>query len=712
MEIVESSKWFESFLIGKMMNKFLWFVGLLVAGISGQVSGQSAIIRGELAPGVYRNIPVDTNNYLYVNCPGCTGASAPTGANNADNVVPVATGLTAAATYLFGFDGTNWDRLRLDASTGNLNVNCVVGCAGGTASNASSGVATSSTNGTSNAWNYGFNGTTWDQLQVDGSKYLKVTNLTAIPTGSNVIGAITQSGTWNLNNISGTISLPTGASTAAKQPALGTAGVPSADVISIQGVSGMSPVQVSGTVTATGTIAATQSGTWTVQPGNTANTTAWKVDGSAVTQPISAVSLPLPTLASTSTKQSDGSQKTQIVDGSGNVIASTSNNLNVQCANCSGSGVSTADQATFTAGTSLFAGSGGFFQTTATSNALTNGQQGMLQLTAQRAAFTNLRNASGTEIGTSTTPVQVSLANTAANATAVKVDGSAVTQPVSLTSTTITGTVAATQSGTWTNTVTQATASNLNAAVVGTGTAGSAAGGILTVQGVASMTKLLVTPDSVALPANQSVNVAQINGVTTLMGNGTTGTGSQRVTIASDNTAFSVNAAATLGAETTKVIGTVRTLGNAGAILDAATGAAPPANAILHAGLGSGATGGLMVGIAVADGFFNVNISTATTTLLITGVSGRHVRISSIDLVTAAANNVALISGTGATCGTGTAAIVGTTAATGWNFAANGGLTKGTGLGTILRTVATGDSICAITSAATQLSGSIAYSIW
>lgn len=54
--------------------------------------------------------------------------------------------------------------------------------------------------------------------------------------------------------------------------------------------------------------------------------------------------------------------------------------------------------------------------------------------------------------------------------------------------------------------------------------------------------KLLVTPDSVALPANQSVNVSQINGVTALMGNGVTGTGSQRVTIASDNTAFSVNA--------------------------------------------------------------------------------------------------------------------------------------------------------------------------
>lgn len=103
--------------------------------------------------------------------------------------------------------------------------------------------------------------------------------------------------------------------------------------------------------------------------------------------------------------------------------------------------------------------------------------------------------------------------------------------------------------------VTQGTAANLNATVVGAGSAGTANAGVVTVQGIASMTKLLVTPDSVALPANQSVNVAQINGVTPLMGNGATGTGSQRVTIASDNTAFAVNA--TLSAETTKVIGTV-----------------------------------------------------------------------------------------------------------------------------------------------------------
>jgi hypothetical protein len=37
----------------------------------------------------------------------------------------------------------------------------------------------------------------------------------------------------------------------------------------------------------TNTPPVSQSGTWTVQPGNTPNTTAWKVDGSAVTQPVS-----------------------------------------------------------------------------------------------------------------------------------------------------------------------------------------------------------------------------------------------------------------------------------------------------------------------------------------------------------------------------------------------------------------------------------------
>jgi collagen type VII alpha len=120
----------------------------------------------------------------------------------------------------------------------------------------------------------------------------------------------------------------------------------------------------------------------------------------------------------------------------------------------------------------------------------------------------------------------------------------------------------------------------------------------------ANTNKFLVTPDSVALPANQSVNVSQINGVTPLMGNGVTGTGSPRVTIASDNTAFAVNA--TLSAETTKVIGTVRNVGNIGGVYDGATGAAVPANVIY---LGANNGGNLIGLVTDASGFLKVNVA-------------------------------------------------------------------------------------------------------
>lgn len=59
-----------------------------------------------------------------------------------------------------------------------------------------------------------------------------------------------------------------------------------------------SPFQAGGSIGNT-TFASTQSGTWTVQPGNTPNTTAWKVDGSAVTQPVSGTITANPTSPAT-----------------------------------------------------------------------------------------------------------------------------------------------------------------------------------------------------------------------------------------------------------------------------------------------------------------------------------------------------------------------------------------------------------------------------
>lgn len=160
--------------------------------------------------------------------------------------------------------------------------------------------------------------------------------------------------------------------------------------------------------TQSGTWAVQESGIWTVQPGNTANTTAWLVTGTGGTFPATQSgawnitnitgTVSLPTGAATAANQTNAGQKTQIVDGSGNVIASTSNNLNVQCANCSGSGVSTADAASFTAGASLFAGSGGEY-TSGGATACVTGHQCMVAMTASRAMFTDTTTWAGTTLG-------------------------------------------------------------------------------------------------------------------------------------------------------------------------------------------------------------------------------------------------------------------------------------------------------------------------
>jgi hypothetical protein len=182
----------------------------------------------------------------------------------------------------------------------------------------------------------------------------------------------------------------------------------------------------------------------------------------------------------------------------------------------------------------------------------------------------------------SAAPLNVTLANTGANATAVKVDNSAVTQPISAISLPL------------------PTGAATSAKQPALGSAGSAATDVITVQGIASMTalkvdgsavtqpvsdggstisvddggssvtvdgsvaasnfpstvdtnsgsksastirvviatdqpqltnKLLVTPD-----ANSSVNLSQVGGNSVSTGNGTSGTGVQRVTIASDST--------------------------------------------------------------------------------------------------------------------------------------------------------------------------------
>ena len=100
------------------------------------------------------------------------------------------------------------------------------------------------------------------------------------------------------------------------------------------------------------------------------------------------------------------------------------------------------------------------------------------------------------------------------------------------------------------------------------------------------------------------------------------------------------------------------------------------------------------------------NINLTASGQLITGVAGKQTYICSLDLISATAQNIALVEGTGTTCATGIAGMAGgTTAATGWNLAANGGLVKGSGGSWVYKTATTGDNVCLLLSSTGQTSG-------
>jgi hypothetical protein len=88
-------------------------------------------------------------------------------------------------------------------------------------------------------------------LLVDGSSVTQpVSGTVALGAGSAAIGSVTVTSAPTTAITAASLPLPSGAATSAKQPALGTAGTPSADVITVQGASTGTALPVSGTVTA------------------------------------------------------------------------------------------------------------------------------------------------------------------------------------------------------------------------------------------------------------------------------------------------------------------------------------------------------------------------------------------------------------------------------------------------------------------------------
>jgi hypothetical protein len=135
-----------------------------------------------------------------------------------------------------------------------------------------------------------------------------------------------QSGTWNVTNVSGTVSLPTGAATAAKQPALGTAGSASADVISVQGIASMTPLLVNASGNAVPVT--DNAGTLTVDAPVGTPVFVRLSDGSAAisTLPVSLASVPSHAVTNAGTfavqAAQSGTWNTRTQDGSGNAVTS------------------------------------------------------------------------------------------------------------------------------------------------------------------------------------------------------------------------------------------------------------------------------------------------------------------------------------------------------------------------------------------------------
>jgi hypothetical protein len=269
-----------------------------------------------------------------------------------------------------------------------------------------------------------------------------------------------------------------------------------------------------------------------------ANATAVKVDGSAVTQPVSG----------TVTITPSGTQTV-----SGTVAVSTINSVapafgtGVRGATVQRVTIATDDSVPVTIASvpSHAVTNAGTFVTQENGASLTSIQLLDDVVTAQATAIGTTKTSL---VGVSTTTAAPTYTTGTINplnsntAGALRTDGSGVTQPVS-------GTVTA-NAGTGTMAVSIATAPVL--------VAGSA---IIGKVGIDQTTP--GTTNLVALAANQSVNVAQMNGVTTTMGNGVSGTGVQRVAIASDNTPFAVKTDQTthgttdlVAADITKVAGT------------------------------------------------------------------------------------------------------------------------------------------------------------
>ena len=248
-----------------------------------------------------------------------------------------------------------------------------------------------------------------DPLSMDLSGSLRTIISGALAAGSNIIGTVkmVDSGGTNLASISAagaqkvdgsavtqpvsavSLPLPTGAATLAKQPALGTAGAASADVITVQGIAGGTAQPISAASLPLPTGAATLAKQPALGTAGVASADVITIQGIAAgtVVPISVASLPLPTGAATLAKQPAlgvaGTPSTDVITiqgiASGTVVPVSAASLPLPTGAAT-SALQSSVQGSVAGGTAGTASQlmGGVFNTTLPT--LTTGQQAAVQL--------------------------------------------------------------------------------------------------------------------------------------------------------------------------------------------------------------------------------------------------------------------------------------------------------------------------------------------
>src|SRR5581483_130683 len=219
-----------------------------------------------------------------------------------------------------------------------------------------------------------------------------------------------------------------------------------------------------------------------------------------------------------------------------------------------------------------------------------------------------------------------------------------------------------------------------------------------------------VQPGNTANTTPWLINVGQFGGTNVVTGTGAGGSGIPRVTVSNDSALKlwdGTNTAAVKAASTAAVAT------DTSVVVALSPNSPVPAGSNLIGAVNEDRGGtALVADPCQANAKSYVSINQTANTQLVAGTSSKKIYPCSIHLVTATAQNVALVEGTGTTCATGTAGVTGfggATAATGWNLAANGGIAYGDGSAALGAEGTAADNLCLFQSGTGQVSGGLSY---